>query len=118
MSEIDDEALAKALDRIAMTPDGALLYAFLQKEAIGLPAGPDPSDGALRVNYGHRSLAHKMMGLMARGIDESGGRTDDSPGTGKRSERPVVFLTRKPASVGPRVSARDYIASHLAGTDD
>lgn len=116
---IDDDAIVKALKRIAMTPDGALLYAYLQKQAIGLPAGDDPSDSALRRELGRRTLAHQMMGLMAEGIDESGGRTDDSTGADKRSERPLVFLTRRPANVGRPVSARDHIARtdpELAGS--
>lgn len=116
MSEITHEDLAAALDRIAMTPDGGLLYAYLQKMAIALPEGDDPTDSALRADFGRRSLAHRMMGLMARGIDESGGRTDDSTGLGKRSDRPVVFLTSKPANVGARESPRAFIAR--TGGDD
>lgn len=109
---ITDEAIAEAWDRIARTPDGAIVYAHLQAEAIGILKVPDPSDGALRAAHGRRSLAHQLMGLMAKGIDESGGRTDDTGG--KRSERPVVFLAREPVRTSDR---REPKRAYLLRTD-
>jgi hypothetical protein len=109
---IDDGDIANALDRIAMTPDGALLYAFLQKVAIARLPG-DPSDGALRAEHGRRSLAHDLMSKMARGIDESAGRTADSDRHGRPSERPVVFLASKPV-----IANRKRGAGRRVGPDD
>lgn len=113
---ITDEDIAEALDRIARTADGGLLYAYLQKVAIGVVDALDPPDGALRANHGERRFAHRMMGLMARGIDESGGRSDS--GSDRRpSERPVVFLTRQPTGA-KRTTARDYFrAQHSVLAD-
>lgn len=112
---VDDKAIIDALDRIAMTPDGALLYAYLQKEAIGILTDGNPSDSALRLQDGRRRFAHRLMGYMAKGIDESGGRNSDAVG-GRPSERPVVFLTRQPVvankqrGAGRRVGPDDSVA--------
>jgi hypothetical protein len=105
--EIDDDAIKEAWDAIARTPAGAVAYGHMQRVAIGLLATPDPSDGALRAEFGRRSLAHDLMRLMRKGIDESGGRSGKS--SGKRSERLLVFRVREPVSVSRRESARDHI---------
>lgn len=108
---VNDDDLKKALDRIARTADGELLYRYLQRELIAIPAVADPSDGALRENLGHRRFAAKLMGLMAEGID-SVGQADDTSGDGqRRTERPVVFVAAKPARIGGSgESAREWIA--------
>jgi hypothetical protein len=96
---ITDDDLAAAWDRVARTADGALIYRYLQKIQMGILADLDPSDSALRAEHGKRSLATRLMGLMAKGLDESGGRTD-LPGddSERASDRPVVFRTiHKPA---------------------
>lgn len=103
---ITDDDINKAWDAVAHTLDGALIYAHLQKIAIGRLSG-DPSDSALRADHGRRSLAHELMGLMAKGIDESGGRTD-SPGSERASARPLVFSVREPVAVSRRESPREY----------
>jgi hypothetical protein len=80
----------EAIDRIAKTPDGAALYVFLQRRLMSITSME--SDGALRQDQGERTFAAKLIGLMAKGISESGGRTGitgSSSGPGG-SEQPVV----------------------------
>ncbi len=104
---ITDDDISKAWDAVAHTLDGALIYAHLQKIAIGRLSG-DPSDSALRADHGRRSLAHELMGLMAKGIDESGGRTDSTGTEQRASARPLVFAVRQPAAVSRRESPRAF----------
>lgn len=94
---IEPKQWQEALGRIALTPDGWLLYCGLHKVAMGLPPGTDPSDGALRANLGRRSLAHEIMTVMKEGIDERGKRT----GIDKLSEQPVAFAEPKPVAANP-----------------
>lgn len=107
---ITDDDLNLALDRIARTPDGELLYRYFQKVLMGVLTDVDPGRSALRTNHGRRSLAAELMGRMAKGIDESAGRSsDDTSDTGKRTERPVVFVARQPARIAGSESAREFI---------
>lgn len=109
---ITDEETAAALDRIARTSDGELLYRHLQKHLMGTIADHAPDDSALRTEHGMRRFAASLMAKMARGIDESGGSSTSSGTDGKRSERTVVFAPSKPGVSGRHVSARDYLAKH------
>jgi hypothetical protein len=84
--DIDNETIRDALDRIARTPDGMVLYAFLQRETMGVSGDPDPSEGALRLTEGRRRFAHDLIGLMAQGIEASG-----------RPDQLLVFTVRHPA---------------------
>ena len=68
--EIDDTMLADALDRIARTLDGILLYRYLQKVMMSVVT-PSAPERALPVNEGRRSLAAELMGHMAEGIGEN-----------------------------------------------
>lgn len=102
---IDDNQLDDALDRIARTSDGELLYRFMQKTLMGTLAEHDPSEGALRTEHGMRRFAQLLMAKMVKGIDESGGRTDSSTSP---SERTVVFRGREPARAGGHVSFREH----------
>lgn len=104
---IADEDLAKAIDRLAHTPDGHLLYRYLQKILMGVLAGA-PGESALTRNEGRRSLAAELMGLMAKGIDESG--STDTPADTRASERPVVFVTRGAVAVNRRATYREHAA--------
>lgn len=103
---ISDEDIAKALDRLARTADGELLYRYLQKIVMFVP-GLEADDGALRVDQGRRRFALDLMALMAKGIDESDGR-DHSTG-GKRSERTIVFAARRPVGQQRYTNARDFL---------
>lgn len=109
---ITHEDLAKAWDRIARGPDGELVYAFLQKVAIGL-ISEGCTDGALRHNLGRRSLAHEIMGLMSKGIEESAGR-HRSAGGNSVDGRPLVFAVRQPAATGKPRSFRELEHARLA----
>ena len=102
---IDDNQINEALDRIARTPDGELLYRFMQKTLMGTLAEHDPADGALRTEHGERRFAQRLMAKMAKGIDDSGGRTDSS----SPSERTVVFRARESKRVAGHVNVRDYL---------
>lgn len=101
---ISEEEMAAAIDRIARTEDGRLLYLWCQKRLCAVTASTD--GGALNEDNGERSFAAKLMSRMAKGIDESGGRTDNPNASGGSSgdARPVVFVTRSAVSVHPRRS--------------
>jgi hypothetical protein len=97
---IENKDLYEAVDRIACTADGRILYLFLQKKMMELP---DPSiAGALRCHHGERTFAAKLIGLMAKGIAESGGRDTTSTDDTGRSEPVIVFAAHKPVDAGPR----------------
>lgn len=106
---ISDEDTAEAIDRIARTADGRLFYLYLQKRLLGVLAEANPESGALQMDHGERRFASKLMGLMAAGIDESGGRTDQQS-TGGPTERPVVFRVGPRAVGQPRRTIRERIA--------
>ena len=96
-----DQKTKEALDRIARTPDGAILYRHLQETLCSLspPSADDPSWGALRGNEGRRSFAADLMALMAEGIDAS-----------VRSQ-PFIAAKRESASPGRKPTAREWIAA-------
>ena len=71
---ISDEEMAKAIDRLARTDDGLLLYRYFQRVLCSVSTSPN--DGALREHNGRRSFAAELMGHMAKGIRESGRPTD------------------------------------------
>src|SRR5882724_3841245 len=93
--------IAESIDRIARTPDGANLYVLLQRVLMLVP--PNLDMGALQSSHGKRMFAAELIGLMAKGISESGGRTSSTGGTGS-SEQPVVVPTALPRAVGGRVT--------------
>lgn len=66
---ISDEELHKAWDRIARTADGYTIYLHLQKRLMGVVGACD--DSTLRQSEGERMFAAKLIGLMAKGIEES-----------------------------------------------
>lgn len=98
--------VAEAIDRIARTPDGANLYVMLQRHLMFVPATTEVS--ALQALHGERLFAARLIGQMAKGIHESGGRTSSTGGTGS-SEQPIVAPISGPRTVGGsalRASAR------------
>lgn len=103
---ISDEDIDKALDRIARTPDGELLYRHFQKTMMGMLPDHAPDESALRTEHGRRRFAAELMAKMAKGIDESGGRTDSSS---RASERTVVFRAREPRAPGKPGNIRDAL---------
>lgn len=99
MTEVTDKDLADALDRIARTPDGGLLYLYLQKTLTGVLAGEVP-DWTLRRDHGRRLFAAELMAHMGEGISING-----RPGS-------VTFVT------APRESgSRRAPGSRLVGPD-
>lgn len=106
----DDKDIAAALERIALTPDGEILYDALHKEAADL-LDVDPSDGALRSHHGRRTFARELMKMMAKGIEEGGRRPDGT--SGKRSDRIIVYRAPQPVVVGARLTPRELAARSL-----
>ena len=69
---ISDQEIKDAIDRIAHSQDGKLLYLFLQKRLMAITT----DFITLPTDHGQRILAATLMGLMAKGITESGGSSD------------------------------------------
>jgi hypothetical protein len=92
------EQMHDAIDRIARTADGRELYLYCQRRLMGVST--DNSEGALRSDHGERMFAARLIGLMAKGIADSGGRTSSSGTSGTGSgEQPIVFAVREPVRV-------------------
>jgi hypothetical protein len=101
--EISEKLMQEAIDRIARTPDGRVLYLYCQKRLMAVSISSDL--GTLHHSEGERTFAARLISLMATGISESGGRTSSGGSTG--SEQPIVFAVPKPRAVGgPRGAGR------------
>ncbi|MDB6085547.1 MAG: hypothetical protein JWN43_3428 [Gammaproteobacteria bacterium] len=107
---INDTRLIEAIDRIARTPDGRSLYLFLQRRMMAVCTSEEAS--ALYRSEGERTFAARLIGLMATGMAESGGRTSSSGGTGGDTEQPIVFAVPKPVAVGGPRGAGRRITEH------
>jgi hypothetical protein len=105
---IEDKDFHEALDRIAATPDGELMYLYLQQ--VVLTVTSPANDGALREDNGRRRFASDLMTLMGKGIDASGGRNG--------TERPVVLGRHEPADTGRKLTAREWLAKQPRWDDD
>lgn len=92
MSEaLDNTLLKEAMTRIGRTPDGRILYLFLQKVLMGIPSESGPDDcGALRINHGRRILASEIRNLLSEGVKQV------DPGI---DERPVIFAATQPVAL-------------------
>jgi hypothetical protein len=88
-----------AFDRIAREPDGHLVYLYFQKTLCAVST----DDSALPRVEGRRSYAAELMGLMAKGIAESGGSSRNTP---------VVFARREPVAIHSRVTAREFLRAN------
>ena len=108
MTEISQNDLHRAVDRIARSEDGHLLYRYFQQALCGVLV--NAADGALREDNGRRRFASELMGLMAKGIEESGG-----PGT---TSKPVTFSRQQPAASGKRVTAREWLSTAEPGAPE
>jgi hypothetical protein len=120
MSEgLTDEDLHKAIDRLARTPDGRILYLFLQRRLMGVPASS--KSGALRTDHGERMFAAKLIGLMATGIAESGGASSSSgDGSTGSGDKPIVFAVPQPrrvAGTGRGIGRRITEQTRVPGYD-
>lgn len=118
MSEgIGEDHFNEAIDRLARTPDGEILYLFLQRRLMAVPTSTE--DGALRSDHGERSFAARLISLMAKGIQERGGRTGSTSDTSSGSTRPIVFAVAspRPTGGGPRGSGRRGPSGPVAGWD-
>jgi hypothetical protein len=97
MSGISEDDLKSAIDRIGMSPDGELLYLWLQRRLTRVLQTTEP--GALQQENGQRILATELMGHLSAGINEAHG--------GSRSDRIVTFKLPERAAV--RLGARGAI---------
>jgi hypothetical protein len=96
---ISEKILHEAIDRVARTHDGRMLYLFLQRRLMAVCTAE--ADSALRINEGERTFASKLIGLMAKGISEGGGRTSSDGDTGGAgSDQPIIFAVARPIAVG------------------
>ena len=98
MSEITTEQSPEAWDRIARTPDGHIIFWYLNRVAMALAS--DVS--ALPVHEGGRILARNLMSLMARGIVDSDryaiaitSRSVAEPGAGTRTDARRKWLAEQ-----------------------
>jgi hypothetical protein len=107
MSEITPDDMAEAIDRLARTDDGLILYRFLQKTLCGAVEG---NDGAFMIHEGRRRFASYLMGLMSRGIEENArghcvvfrtGRSDN--------DRDGVY---RPKPGGRRIDDRTFVPAY------
>jgi hypothetical protein len=106
------KAVEEAIDRLARTPDGAMLYVYLQRRLMEVIPTADQS--ALSAHHGERIFASRLTGLMAKGIIESGGRTGitgSSTGPGGL-EQPIVRPVAKSVTLGGPRGAGRRITEH------
>jgi hypothetical protein len=107
---IDQKLCNEALQRIARTSDGRLLYLLFQKVVTGVPT--DSRSGALKVNLGRRTLASELMAVMAETMTEA-----TSDGTGDPSERPIIFSLARPVVVARNAGARRRVSADTSNAD-
>ena len=108
--EIASKDVEEAIDRIARTDDGMLLYLYLQKVRLGL-APPDAHERALPRLEGRRSFAADLMAHMGKGIRESG-----------RADNPIVTFAvaggaRAVTGTGGPGRIRAYLAADTKRTE-
>lgn len=84
---ITDDEMREALDRVARTADGELIYRYFQKTLCSVST--DPNESALREHNGRRRFATELMGHMAEGIRASGRPADPT----------VTFAVAGPRSI-------------------
>ena len=109
---LPDKLLQEAIDRIARTSDGHLLYVYLQRRLMDVM--PIAEACALSMHQGERLFAARLTGLMAKGIIESGGRTGisgSSIGPGG-SEQPIARPSPQPVAAGRGTGAGRRITEH------
>jgi len=108
MIEITDDDMHQALDRIARTADGELLYRYLQKVLCAVTT-PATHECALPRNEGRRSFAAELMGLMAEGMQASG-----------RHAATVTFTRAEPRAISRSRGAARRVTpdSVVAGWND
>ena len=106
---ITNEEINKALDRIARTEDGYLLYLYFQKTLCAITTD-ETVNCALPFKEGRRKLAAELMSLMAQGIEQSG----------RPSNAPVTFAVAgaraisRPSGAGRRVTLDTAIPGYDA----
>lgn len=98
---LNDNDIDAALKRLALTPDGTALWAYLHRFLLSVPATTD--SGALQANHGARTFAAKLKALMDEGLAESTG--------GASTDRSVIVVARQPAGYanGPRGAQRRVV---------
>lgn len=104
---IDDAEIKKALYQIARTPDGLLLYRYLQKVRCVVTTDATPECALPRLE-GRRSFAASLMADMAQGIEDSGSHTD-AVVTFARAKSAAIS---SPGGAGRRVTADTFVPGY------
>ena len=104
---ITDNQMHEATDRIARSADGQMLYLFLQRKLMGVAVNAE--DSALRSLEGQRILAASLMGLMAKGIVESGGHSEPICTFAVAGPRAVASASR---GAGRRITDNTFIPGY------
>lgn len=92
---ITQDEIEAAIARLSRTPDGALLYLYLQRRMMAKPGSDDPTESALRVDFAQRRFASELMGLMTKDFQSDGPSEPNFPG----GERPIVFARQQPVAL-------------------
>jgi hypothetical protein len=109
--KVGNDDLDEAIKRIGLTPDGEMLYLWLQRILTGVVHATD--SGALQVEHGKRSLATELMHALSAGIDETyaGTRHDRCvyfERTAAADRDPAGWIARRRARLfGAGVDARE-----------
>jgi hypothetical protein len=92
-----EKDIQEGIRRIALTPDGMLLYRRLQVELMSvLPAGAE--SGALHEHTGRRRFAHDLKVLMDQELAKTGIERDRT--VDHDPDRPAVFRQSEPVDAG------------------
>jgi len=102
---ITEETMHEAIDRIGRTPDGELLYLYLQRRLMEVNRSGQVR--ALRVENGQRIFASELMGLLSKGLEESARI--------RRSDAVIIEHARKHAVAGPDSRRRGIAAAIASG---
>jgi hypothetical protein len=101
---ISETEMREAWDHIARTPDGKFAYLYLQRFLMGVSASSD----TLQTDHGQRIFAAQLIGLMAKGIQESGGSSDSVLTFAVAGPRPVA----NPRGAARRVTVDSYVPGY------
>jgi hypothetical protein len=102
---ISEETMREAIDRIGRTPDGELLYLYLQRRLMEVDRSGRVR--ALRLENGQRIFASELMSLLSLGLEESVRL--------RRSDAIVIEHARKHAVAGPDSRRRGIAAAIASG---
>jgi hypothetical protein len=103
---IENKEMQEAIDRIARTPDGLLLYRLLQKVLCGTVA-VQHDHCALQFHEGRRTLARDLMAFMSEGIAEN-----DRAAVTFAIAKPERTDQRTRRGAGPRIGPQHFVPGY------